>query len=149
MNTSLSYLLGLGLWLTIAFPGDHAGSTSCLPYEPDTVTIHGTLVLTKKYGPPNYGENPESDERLEIPILRLSHPVDICGDVNGEFNHDAFQNVSEIQLLFRPGTDYRHFSGHKVIAKGVLDQAIMSHHFTQVVMTVRTIKDLKPVEPGS
>src|ERR1043166_6801310 len=39
-----------------------------LHYEPEVVTLHGRVTETTEYGPPNYGENPETDS-IEHPII--------------------------------------------------------------------------------
>jgi len=96
--------------------------------------------MVPKFGPPNYGENPESDQKLEIPMLELSSGIDVCGDSASEINHDAFSGLKEIQVLFPPGTTFARFSDRVVTVTGTLSQAVMSHHFTPVVMVVKTIE---------
>ncbi len=38
-------------------------------YEPEVVTLKGTLITSTAYGPPNYGETPEKDEKVNYFVL--------------------------------------------------------------------------------
>ncbi len=73
-------------------------------------------------------------------MLELARRVDVCGDSTSEINHDSFKGLREIQMLFPPGTEYDSFRDRAVVVAGTLSQAVMSHHFTPVVMVVKTIQ---------
>lgn len=54
---------------------------TCLPYEPDSVTLTGIVRRRTFYGPPNFGETPEEDARetglyldLDAPICMIEKP---------------------------------------------------------------------------
>lgn len=121
----------------------------CLPYEPSAVELSGTLHIITKFGPPNYGENPDSDEKLQVPIITLSDSVDVCGDLSSSINRDAFHGLREIQVLFPEGMAYAGFRDRSVVVTGTLSEAVMSHHFTPVVMVVREIRSIRPGESQS
>jgi hypothetical protein len=40
-----------------------------LSYQPKVVELKGTLSVKTYYGPPNYGENPDTDAKEALPIL--------------------------------------------------------------------------------
>jgi hypothetical protein len=140
MKRSFSGLTALLIWCCACSFASGQKGQPCLAYEPSPVELTGTLRIVPKFGPPNYGENPESDQKLMIPILELSRRVDICGDSTSEINRDAFNGLREIQVLFPPGTEYNGFRDRAVVVAGTLSQAVMSHHFTPVVMVVKTIQ---------
>ena len=48
-----------------------------LAYQPTIVTLKGTLSVKTFYGPPNYGENPDTDAKEDLPILIFKKPK--CG----------------------------------------------------------------------
>lgn len=113
-----------------------------LSYEPAIVELEGRLTLVPKYGPPNYGEDPKTDEKVKVPILELAEPVNVRGNSQGEVDTESFEDVEEVQLVFI--TDkirYRHLVGKRVVAKGTLFQAHTGHHYTNVLMIVHAIRE--------
>ncbi len=111
-----------------------------LAYEPAVVTLSGTLTVAMKYGTPNYGENPATDQKLQIPILRLDHPASVLGDSTSETNRESFSNVKEIQLLFNQAGAHRQLINRHVVVTGTLSRAMSGRHFTDVVLSVRAIR---------
>jgi hypothetical protein len=51
-----------------------------LRYEPAVVKLSGILVMDAYYGPPNYGEEPETDPIEQNWTLKLDQPVDVLAD---------------------------------------------------------------------
>jgi hypothetical protein len=116
-------------------------SSPCLHYEPEVIELRGELREIFKYGPPNYGENPDSDRQMWIPMLELRYAVTICGDSSSEINKDSISGIREIQLLFpEPQLPYRTLNRHSVKVTGTLEQATFGPMFTAVVLTVRTLE---------
>ena len=112
-----------------------------LSYEPTVVQLRGRLTVSEKYGPPNYGENPESDEKLLIPILHLDHPANVRGDPNSETNVASVEDVQEMQVVFLNGDlDYGPFVGKKVRVRGTLFAAQTGHHYTKVLIIARQLR---------
>lgn len=64
----------------------------------DTI-LTGTIIEATKYGPPNYGEKPETDKKLTYYYLELESPISVKGDPRSDLNQDTFTNVKLIQLL--------------------------------------------------
>ena len=65
-------LTTLTLILVVVFA--FAGATHaqrCLSYEPEVVELDGQLVVQSKYGPPNFGEQPKTDQKVQVPVLLL------------------------------------------------------------------------------
>jgi len=107
----------------------------CLRYEPTSVTLSGTLAARAGYGPPNYGETPDVDEKLTIYSIVLTRPVDVCGDSSDSMNRESFQGLREIQLNFWDSkADPRPLVGRKVLAKGSLYAGYSGYHFTPVLL---------------
>ena len=143
---SISKLLAVGLVMFASFFANTASpdGDTWLSYEPSIIELKGRLTTVVKFGPPNYGENPETDKKLEVPILQLSEPINVRGDAHSPVNTRSFENVTEVQLIFlRAADDYRRFVSKIVIVSGSLSQAVSGHHFTGVVMTVKAIREGK------
>src|SRR5436853_736893 len=61
----------------------------CLHYEPHVVRVTGKLVTEPHYGPPNFGETPDEDQKLAVLVLLLSHAVDVCGNPASATDQDT------------------------------------------------------------
>lgn len=125
-------------------PKDTVG---CLRYEPVVVELTGTLVVAMEYGPPGYGENPAKDQRVQVLMIKLDRPVDVCGDPESETNQSAFRDVRRIQLI-TDDKDYRPWIGRRVVIRGTLSEAITGHHYTDVLLTVRELREASNGEVG-
>jgi len=107
-----------------------AQARPCVHYWPQHVSIVGTLERIEKFGPPNYGENPKTDARYSVPILRLAQPLRRCADSTG----DAVSVVSEIQVQLKP-IQANQLIDRVVQVFGTMGPAAMAHDFTPVVCT--------------
>jgi Domain of unknown function (DUF4431) len=109
-------------------------------YQPKVVEFKGTLSVKTYYGPPNYGENPDTDAKEALPILILSKPVNVRGNPNPKagFDRRSVEDVREIQLVLT--VPHKDFIGKTVLVKGTLFHAFTAHHHTDVLMDVRSIK---------
>lgn len=116
-----------------------------LSYEPMVVELKGKLLRVVKYGPPNYGENPESDARYEIPILLLAEPIRIKGDPTDWYKKESLTNVSFVQLIFSkaPSFPYWRYAYQDIVVRGTLFRAVTGHHYTDVLVDVTTIRTAK------
>ena len=109
----------------------------------DLETVRDVLVAHMKYGSPTYGEHPEQDEKIDVPILILHLPIRVKHpppSVNTEST-----NVSFVQLIFPTETgSYAKYLNATIVVEGTLAKGLKGKHFTDVVMTVNT---LNPAEP--
>src|SRR5215510_4345751 len=102
-----------------------------LSYEPATVLLEGRLTVQREYGPPNYGENPKTDEKVKVPVLVLSVPINVRGTPGDVQNATSVRGVHRIQLVFTNGeTSYKEFVGKLVLVNGTLFHAETGHHYT-------------------
>ena len=109
----------------------------CLKYEPELVTLHGTIERQSFPGPPNY-ESVKDGDALEIYwFLRLDQPLCVVG-TDDPYN-PAQAEVERVQLVFK-GPDaykrYRALMGRKAIATGTLYGAQTAHHKTPLLISV-------------
>ena len=120
-----------------------SGGGSRLCYEPCVVKLTGQLVTAEEFGPPNFGENPDTDSKVVIYLLKLQKPISVRNDPQSRINVDSLENVKEIQLEFsRPLQDYRRFLKKNIIVRGKLFEAHTGHHYRKVLMSVDHIEGL-------
>jgi len=112
-------------------------------YEPRTVVLSGTLIEAYGYGPPNYGENPETDKRETYYMVKLVRPISIKGNPQSDTNTDTITGVTKIQLELIPSTNLHDMVGKKMKVRGTLFQAILGRHYTAVILRVHGIGDIE------
>ncbi|WP_044559784.1 hypothetical protein [Azospirillum sp. B4] len=117
-----------------------ASAASALHYEPAVVTLSGTVVMEDHYGAPNFGETPEQDAKLRVPMLRLDVPVDVAGDPHSDTNLSSFEDVDQMQIVLVQGRSVDGFIGKHVTVTGTLAEQLDGGDFTQVLITMKTIK---------
>jgi hypothetical protein len=135
-------------WLTLAFvfavatPAQVAPQEdSWLSYFPSVVRLRGKVTTVTKYGKPTYGENPEKDEKLEVPILILQTPIRVKANPISSANNESITNISFVQLIFPPevDADFKKYVDHSILVAGTLSVGSRSGQFTDVVLTVKAI----------
>jgi hypothetical protein len=114
-------------------------------YDTAGITLQGTLIERKVYGPPGYGETPAQDAHETILILKLRRPISVepaaNADGSGTPNLDPVNNVREVQLFISrsQAADPRKFLGATVIATGTLNESITASQRTKVWLDVKAI----------
>jgi hypothetical protein len=103
----------------------HAGST---------VRLTGTVTYRMFYGAPNYGEEPKTDRRVRVPILRLDEPVTPCDltDFDSD-NRKLGQPVREVQIDFWKAKSK---SGARRSLVGTIQPATIGSDFLDYVLLV-------------
>ena len=112
-------------------------------YQPQKSSIEGKLITSMEYGPPNYGENPETDEKEYPYILVLDEPIDVIADKSKDPMEIGYSEVSEIQLAVGQD-DYEKIDqlvGKRIKVEGSLFYAHTGHHHRDVLMHVDNLTD--------
>ena len=112
-----------------------------LSYYPSVSRLQGKLTKVYKYGKPSYGEEPDKDEKVEVPILILQTPVRVRARANSSVNNESATNISFVQLIFPPeaNIDYAKYLDQNIVVGGTLTRGFRGEHFTDVVMTVKAV----------
>src|SRR5260221_12969029 len=116
-----------------------AQNNEWLTYEPTVVELKGRLVVKTYFGPPNYGENPKTDSKEELPVLALSKPVNVRGnpDPDAGYERISVEHIREMELVL--AIPHERLIGKEVLVKGTLFHAFTGHHHTDVLMDVQSI----------
>ena len=112
-------------------------------FEPSISIIEGTLITRMYYGPPNYGENPDTDTKQYPFILQLDNPIDVRAEEDDTYNSDVFE-VTEIQVvpIGKEKTELLdNYINKRVRIQGTLFEAIFGGHHTNVLIQVEEILD--------
>jgi hypothetical protein len=124
----LGSALALALALALATPA----RADCLSYEPNRVSIPGTLTRVVFPGPPNFEDVARGDKPETYFVLKLQQPA--C--VNGNGQEPARQDILTIQLVLTAPqfSQFRPLLGKRVRLSGSLFGAETGHHHTPVLM---------------
>jgi len=111
-------------------------------YETEVVTLEGRLKVRMKYGAPNFGENPKTDEREYVPVLVLSRSINVRAKKDDVINGTTVRHARVVQLVLETGLllSSKAFVGETVFVTGTLFHAHTGHHHYEVLMSVQQIK---------
>lgn len=112
-----------------------------LSYEPTEIALQGKLKSVEKYGAPNYGESPQTDQKVQILVLKLKTPIQIKGDPQSASNQESLTDIKEIQVLCsNKDQKCTELQGKNVSVTGSLFQAVSGHHYTKVLLNLKSIQ---------
>jgi hypothetical protein len=107
----------------------------CFQYEQKGVTLTGTVAIETFFGPPNYGEDPDTDAKEKQAILKLDTPICVNEDL-GPPIEDAEKNQIEVTLVPVGKINFGQFANKHIQVTGSMYHAITSHHHTPVLLSV-------------
>jgi len=99
------------------------------------IKIYGKIILKDNYGPPNYGENPETDIIETYYYILLQKPLRIkINNVNND--------ITTMQIIFNNNIlkEYNIENTYKIY--GNLFLATTGHHHTEVLVSANKIENL-------
>lgn len=112
--------------------GCHVGRIECLTAG-ERVTLEGIVVEKEVYGPPNFGETPDVDERRRVKVLVSREPLEICAGSPEEVDIVPIHGVREVQLVdYIPAAQ----RGTQVSIEGTLQRAQNAYHYTPVILVI-------------
>ena len=120
------------LFASVGFLLAQAASGACLNYEPQVVTIAGTIVVKVFAGPPNYESVAAGDAPERAYILQLAEPICVSGQ--DFLKNGPLTDLRELQLVLP--ADAQLVPTARVRVKGTLFGRQTGHHRTPVLMHV-------------
>ena len=100
------------------------------------VELRGVLDTIWRFGPPNFGDEPDTDSRVLVSVLKLASPVDVLADSTSELNRQDLQGIDVVQLVAANDALWAKLLGSSVTVTGSLFQAQTGHHYTPVLINV-------------
>ena len=144
-STGVKASLRFPLLCILTLAGASFGQQSSYRYDTAGLSLHGTLIERKVYGPPGYGETPAHDAHETILILKLPQPVSVepaaNAEANGSPNLDPAKNVREVQLFMSgpQAVEARKLLGRIVTATGTLNESVTAPQRTKVWLYVKSL----------
>jgi len=140
--TTLLILAIISVATLAAFRISGGAASEPLHYEPALVKFSGILTLEKHYGPPNFGETPNIDQVVMIPILELDVPISVAANQNDKINKRTFAGLKRVQIVSLNTSELSKLSGKHITVEGSLFERHSSQHFTEVLIQA---KNFEPV----
>ena len=129
----------------ISFPTHAESQENSYGYYPEKVSLAGVVSREMFYGVPNFGETPDTDEKVYALILKLDEPISVHGDNGADYQRrDSFDNISEIEL--RSEKDETLIGKH-VLVTGELYERTTSFDHTDVLLRREKITELPSKSP--
>lgn len=100
------------------------------------VVLRGVLDTVHTFGPPNYGENPETDAKVIYFTVNLRKPISIRGNPNDEFNRDTIRGISRIQIKLYESEKLLEVLGKRIKVKGKLWRQSVGSDYTGAVIDI-------------
>lgn len=114
-------------------------------FEPSVSVISGKIRIESFFGPPGYGESPETDSREDSYILVLDNPINVVAKgqdtEDNEFNTTTL-NISKIQLTSTHDVKLTNYKNKAVKLTGTFFGAHTGHHHTDVLLDVEKAEEL-------
>ncbi len=115
--------------------GAHAGD--CLRFEPDDVTLAGTLRLEVFPGPPHYKSFETGDQPESIWMLTLAEPI--CIDpIAGDSDNAAATQVAVVQVVPRAPFAVG-YNGRRAHVQGTLYRPRGGHAHASVLLRATSV----------
>jgi hypothetical protein len=111
-------------------------------FSPTVSTLTGTLNVEMFYGPPNFGDNPESDAKEYCFILKLNKAISVINEQENEGFDVSTMGVKKIQLAFSNVALAKSLKGKKIKVTGILFGKETGHHHTDILMSVDEVSEL-------
>lgn len=156
------WLTGLAIFFTLApmFRTEHSEARPVCHLDlpktnnKDIVTLYGFIEEEVYWGPPNFGQNPDSDRKFNVLVLVLAHPIKVVEDeefgIGGEILEIKRVQLHLVGTLISEG---RAIVGQFAAVTGTIGLAVAPAEITQVTMSVSAIKAItqpisNPCEKG-
>ena len=105
-------------------------------FEPSISIITGKLKSEVVFGPPNYGENQDTDSKESIYFLQLEKPVSIIPSDSDQVDNVKIENVKSIQLVGIKINTIKSKIGQMITLKGTFSMPISGHHHSVVIFNI-------------
>jgi hypothetical protein len=121
----------------LAGAGAAARASDCLRYEPEDVTLAGTLHLQVFPGPPHYKSFDTGDQPESVWMLALARPL--CIDATpGDVANIAMQKVEQVQIVPRAPFSVA-YNGKVAHVQGTLFHAHGGHPHAEVLLRASNV----------
>lgn len=127
----------------VACRTEDSSNTEEYNFGPSISKVEGKLTVRMFYGPPGYGENPETDKKLYPYVVQLYDPIDVIASEDDDLHSADHLGINEVQVI--PINDQQtktlnQYANKAIVVEGTLSEAVLGHaHHTDVVLEIESI----------
>lgn len=112
-------------------------------FEPDISVVIGTLKVEMFYGPPNFGDSPETDSKEYAYILYPVHTINVIqkSDKKQDFNFTT-KDIVKFQLAPISEISLHSLVNKKIKVTGTFFGQHTGHHHTNVLFSVTKVEKI-------
>jgi hypothetical protein len=123
--------------ISLAAGSAAARGSDCLRYEPEDITLAGTLQLQVYPGPPHYKSFDTGDQPESVWMLTLAQPL--CIDATpGDLANIAMQGVARVQVVPRAPFSVS-YNGRRAHVQGTLFHAHGGHFHADILLRATSV----------
>jgi hypothetical protein len=130
------------LILVFLLPAAQTPKENVLGFIPDQVVLKGIILYRLYYGPPNYGENPETDRKEWYYLIKLDSPVTVIAKPD-DLENETTTDIELVQIFEMRKLSLKKYIGKRVKLAGTLHTALIGHEHTKVIINASTIEPIK------
>jgi len=105
-------------------------------FAPAVSTLNGTLKVELYYGPPNYGESPETDAKEYAYIFYPDQTINVIQTLKVASFDETTKGITKFQLAPMDELSLHPFIGKRITVTGLFFGKHTGHHHTDVLMRV-------------
>jgi hypothetical protein len=120
------------IFATVLLVCSSVHADTCQRYDVANTELTGRVSIQTFFGPPNYGESPETDSKERQAILHLNRPICTIASKDSP----AEENQTDVTLVPMGNFSLVPFDGKPVTVRGELFHAITGHHHTDVLISI-------------
>ena len=129
---SIAAVLAFAATSSAAEPNPRALAKQCF-HEDKPIRVFGTVSRRTFYGPPNFGENPKTDERDSVYVFRPAKPLVPCS--LSDFDNANGDNGSPVRELVIVPFGKPHRLGRQWLT-GAISHSVTASQFLDYVFDV-------------
>lgn len=133
--------------LTLSFYLSAKDARQVYPFQSKKITLEGSLKEETRFGPPGYGESPETDSKRKILVLILDRAIDVgTKETFNDVDIEIISNQKIIQVFFFREEQHamaKKLLGKKVRIIGSLSTGVTGGHYYPVLFAGTLIERVK------
>jgi hypothetical protein len=116
-----------------------SAAAGCIEFDKQTVSLHGRVVPTQFYGPPNFGADPKHDRRDIVALLVLDRPIWTCDVPVSKVGHGGKYRAQKLEMVFSDPPYGKQWNGKRVVATGTLYPWDNALQYTPVLLWIKHV----------
>ena len=116
--------------ISFIFLGALTSAMSAMGLPPESTTLIGIVREVTFLGPPGFGENPKTDQKITVPVLKVIHSTAWMADNDGR----SLSVGDDVELVVGEPPFLHNYVGKCIYATGGLERRTMASEYSSLVL---------------